>query len=95
LKDAQANEYNLLVFDAFTRDTLPVHRVTKEAIELYLSKLADHAVTAFNISNRYVDLRPVLGQLAQKAGLAAIVRGDVHVSDKSAQLAPSEPSLLS
>lgn len=81
LKDAEAHKYNLLVFDAFTGDTLPVHLVTKESIELYLSKLADHGVMAFNISNRYLDLRPVLGQLARNAGLTAIVREDVHVSD--------------
>jgi hypothetical protein len=81
LKDASAHKFNLLVVDAFTGDTVPTHLLTKEAIELYLAKLADHGLLAFNISNRYLDLRPVLDALAGSAGLATIVQEDVHVSD--------------
>jgi hypothetical protein len=54
--------------------------VTREAIQLYLTKLTEHGLLAFNISNRYLDLRPVLGSLAQDAGLAYTVQEDLNVS---------------
>lgn len=79
LTSASAHKYDLVVLDAFSSDTLPVHLVTREAIELYLAKLADHGLMAFNISNRYLDMRPVLGELAHDAGLASIVQEDVRV----------------
>jgi hypothetical protein len=79
LRSASEHKYDLVVLDAFSSDTLPVHLVTREAIELYLAKLANHGLMAFNISNRYMDMRPVLGELAHDAGLASIVQDDVHV----------------
>ncbi len=79
LRSASVHKYDLVVVDAFSSDTVPVHLVTREAIELYLAKLADHGLMAFNISNRYLDMRPVLGELAHDAGLASIVQDDVRV----------------
>ena len=79
LRNAPAQKYDMVVVDAFSSDTVPVHLVTSQAIELYLSKLADHGLLAFNISNRYLDMRPVLGELAQDAGLVSIVQEDVNV----------------
>ena len=76
LWNAPPHRYDLLVADAFTSDSVPVHLVTKEAIELYLAKLADHGLLAFHISNRYLDLRPVLGAIARSAGLACLIRDD-------------------
>jgi hypothetical protein len=79
LRTAPAYKYDMVVVDAFSSDTLPVHLLTREAIELYLAKLADHGLLAFNISNRYLDMRPVLGELAHDAGLASIVREDLNI----------------
>jgi hypothetical protein len=79
LRTASAHKYGLVVVDAFSGDSVPVHLVTREAIELYLSKLADHGLMAFNISNQYLDMRPVLGELARDAGLASIVQEDLKV----------------
>lgn len=76
LHNAPAHKYDMVVADAFSSDSVPVHLVTREAIDLYLAKLADHGLLAFNISNRYLDLRPVLGAIAQQAGLACIIRDD-------------------
>ena len=76
LQDAPAHKYDMVIADAFSSDTVPVHLVTREAIELYLAKLANHGLLAFNISNRYLDLRPVLGAIARSAGLECIVRDD-------------------
>jgi spermidine synthase len=79
LSSAPSHRYDLVVVDAFSSDTIPVHLVTREAIDLYLAKLAEHGLLAFNISNRYLDLSPVLGRLAHEAGLACIIRRDVPV----------------
>ncbi len=80
LRTAEAHKYDLVVVDAFSSDTVPVHLVTREAIELYLTKLTDHGYLAFNISNRYLDMKPVLGELARDAGLVSIVRDDSQIS---------------
>lgn len=79
LLDAAAHQYDLIIADAFSSDSVPVHLVTREAIELYLAKLADHGLLAFNISNRYLDLRPVLGSIAAAAGLKCLLRDDLQV----------------
>jgi hypothetical protein len=81
LEDAPAHKYDMVVADAFSSDTVPVHLVTREAIELYLAKLADHGLLAFNISNRYLDLRRVLGAVAQSAGLECIIRDDADLDN--------------
>jgi hypothetical protein len=69
LASAPANEYGLIVVDAFSSDAIPLHLVTRQALALYASKLAEHGVIGFHISNRYLDLEPVLGDLAADAGL--------------------------
>ncbi|MBI1386244.1 MAG: hypothetical protein GC150_15165 [Rhizobiales bacterium] len=60
---------DLLVVDAFSSDSIPVHLLTVEAFELYLAKLAPTGVLALHISNRHLNLRPVLASvLAHYAG---------------------------
>jgi hypothetical protein len=86
LRDAPPHRYDLVVADAFSSDTVPVHLVTREAIELYLAKLADHGLLAFNISNRYLDLRPVLGAIARNAGLACLIRDDSNPDSREQRL---------
>lgn len=69
LQDAPPGQYNLLVVDAFSSDAIPLHLITREALALYLSKLAPGGLLAFHISNRYLELEDVLGTLARDAGL--------------------------
>ena len=78
LREAGDGAYGLLVIDAFSSDAIPVHLITREAIALYLSKLAQGGVLAFHTSNRYLDLGPVLGTLAadRDPPLVARVRQD-------------------
>jgi len=76
LRHAGPHAYDLLVLDAFSSDAIPVHLVTREALGLYLEKLAPGGLLAFHVSHRLLDLRPVLGALAADAGLAARVRDD-------------------
>ncbi|MCL4503973.1 MAG: fused MFS/spermidine synthase, partial [Deltaproteobacteria bacterium] len=76
LQAAPPAQYNLFILDAFSSDAIPLHLVTREALGLYLSKLKNEGVLAFHISNRYLDLKPVLANLAQDAGLACLVQDD-------------------
>jgi len=81
LRDAPAHGYGLMVLDAFSGDSIPTHLLTREALALYLSKLAPNGVLAFHISNRYLDLHGVLGDLAQDAGLSCLMNDEAHVSE--------------
>jgi hypothetical protein len=80
LAEAPDGHYRLIVLDAFSSDAIPIHLVTREALALYLSKLADGGILAFHISNRRLDLRPVLAKLARDARLTCLVRDDSSVS---------------
>ena len=62
---------DLLALDAFASDAIPVHLLTREALESYLRVLAPEGVIAVHISNRHLDLEPVLATLAHRMGLAA------------------------
>jgi hypothetical protein len=74
LRDAPRRRYSLLVADAFSSDAIPTHLLTREALELYRSRLAPGAPVAFHISNRFLVLEPILGNLARDAGLACVAR---------------------
>jgi hypothetical protein len=72
LKDAAPHSYKLIVVDAFSSDAIPVHLITKEAVELYFEKLAPDGVLAVHISNRHLNLGPVLGNIVRELGLAGL-----------------------
>jgi hypothetical protein len=62
--------FNVMVIDAFTGDSIPVHLLTAEALDLYLRHLVPRGIIAFHVSNLYLDLVPVVQRLAQARGLA-------------------------
>ena len=72
--------YDILVVDAFTSDAIPTHLITREALELYLGKLAPGGVGALHISNRYLDLEPVVAGIPQSVGASALVGSDTYLS---------------
>jgi hypothetical protein len=76
LADAPEAAYDLLILDSFSSDSVPIHLISHEALKLYLSRLAANGVMCFNISNRYLDLEPVLARLAREEGLTAYARLD-------------------
>jgi spermidine synthase len=81
LRNAPEHAYGIIVLDAFSGDSIPTHLLTREALALYLTKLAPNGVLAFDISNRYLDLHGVLGNLARDAGLFCLTNDDLHVSE--------------
>lgn len=68
--------YDVIVLDAFGSDSIPVHLLTAEALDLYLSKLSRDGVLIIHISNRFIDLEPVLGRYAKERGYAARNRNE-------------------
>ncbi|HXG12437.1 MAG TPA: hypothetical protein VNK04_21955 [Gemmataceae bacterium] len=82
------HRYGLLVIDAFSSDAIPMHLITKEAVEIYLKKLADDGVLVFHISNRHLNLEPVLANLAEavEPPLVGYVQtdGDDDIPEKAA-----------
>jgi spermidine synthase len=78
--------FDLIVLDAFSSDAIPVHLLTKEAVEIYLRNIKDNGIIAFHISNRYFDLRRPLQRIAHELGLIVYVRDDnVATSDQMAE----------
>jgi hypothetical protein len=78
LNDAPEKFYQVIVLDAFSSDAIPVHLLTREAIKMYLSKLRDNGILVFNITNRYVNLEPVLADLAKEFDLVCLYQGDKY-----------------
>ena len=76
MADAPDGEYGVIVADAFSSDAIPVHLMTREAMDLYFDKLQDNGVLAIHISNRHLELEPVLGNVAQDAGLTCRAQYD-------------------
>ncbi|MDQ3966181.1 MAG: fused MFS/spermidine synthase, partial [Actinomycetota bacterium] len=81
LGNAPDGEYGVIAADAFSSDAIPVHLLTREALELYLSKLKSDGVMAYHISNRHLELEPVLGNLARDRGLVCYGQFDGEVED--------------
>jgi hypothetical protein len=63
--------YDVLFIDAFSGDAIPLHLLTVEAFETWLSRLADDGIIVFHLSNVYYDLRGVAARLAHHFGLLA------------------------
>ena len=72
LQNAPEGVYGLIVLDAFSSDAIPVHLVTQQALDLYLSKLAAGGMLAFHISSRSLNLKPILADLAESRKLICI-----------------------
>lgn len=74
LEFEQPQQFDILVLDAFSGDAIPVHLLTKEAIEAYLRHLKPEGVLACHISNLHFDLRPVVAGLAHESNLVSQIR---------------------
>jgi len=92
---ATTERFDVIVLDAYSSDAIPVHLLTREALALYLDRLAPGGVLLFHISNRHFRLAPVVARLALDAGLCARTR---HFEADARQIAagvlPSECAVL-
>ena len=69
--------FDVLAVDAFSSDAIPVHLITREALGVYLKHVAPDGIVAFHVSNRFLNLIPVVARLAQEHGAhVVLVRDD-------------------
>lgn len=69
LEREQPQAFDVLAIDAFSSDSIPAHLLTVEAVELYFRHLREGGILAVHISNRYLDLDPVVRGIGEKLGL--------------------------
>jgi hypothetical protein len=72
LEREPAQHYDLLVVDAFNGDAIPVHLLTRQALELYFRNLKPTGILALHLTNNHLDLAPVVKVLAQHLGKHAL-----------------------
>jgi hypothetical protein len=97
LADGSQN-FDLLVIDTFSGDTIPLHLLTKEAFEIYLAHLNEGGIMAINVSNRLFDLPVAIFKLAEAFDLnAALIEGKgdgIQSYDSVWMLLTSDPVFL-
>jgi hypothetical protein len=73
LESEPDQQFDVLVMDAFSGDSVPVHLITREAFRTYFRHLKPNGILAVNISNKYLDLTPVMERAADAYGKTGIV----------------------
>jgi SAM-dependent methyltransferase len=92
LEREEPQQFDVLVLDAFSGDTIPVHLLTAEAFEIYFRHLKPDGVIAAHISSRYVDLTPVIKSVERHFRYPAVVMSVME--QKGNSVAPSVWALL-
>ena len=80
-REDKEERYDLLAVDAFSDDAIPVHLLTKEAVELYRARVREDGIIALHISNRYLDLAQIVASISKATGLFAVevtAKGDKY-----------------
>jgi hypothetical protein len=91
LEAQPSQQFDLMAIDAFTSDAIPVHLLTREAFALYFRHLKPTGILAVHVSNRYLDLVPVVARNAHDFGKAAF---DVDDEDEDADYYTSSDWVL-
>jgi hypothetical protein len=73
LQEAPGERFDAIIVDAFSGDAIPTHLITREALQLYFRKLKPGGAVAFHITNKYLDLYPVLERIAAAMNQHAIL----------------------
>lgn len=81
LEKGPENRFDILVIDAFSSDAIPLHLMTKEAIDIYTRALAPDGMLLIHISNRFFELQPVLQADAKARGWNIAMRNDDVMDD--------------
>ncbi len=86
IADAPDGSYDLIVIDAFSSDAIPIHLMTREAVDTYKRKLAPRGILVMHISNRHLELASVVAGIAAANGMVVrthnTIEGDEEVSDE-------------
>jgi hypothetical protein len=85
IADAPEGGYDFIIIDAFSSDAIPIHLMTKEAVEIYKRKLAPQGILVMHISNRHLELASVVAGIAAANGMVVrthnSTEGDTELSD--------------
>jgi len=87
--------FDVLAVDAFSGDAIPVHLITREALAAYLRHLKPDGIVAFHVSNRFLELAPVVARLAREAGAHAALVSDDPAEDDASRRSSSDWVLVS
>jgi hypothetical protein len=76
LEREKPQRFDVLAIDAFSSDAIPVHLITREALRVYLRHVGEDGIVAFHVSNRFLDLVPVVARIAKESGAYAVLVSD-------------------
>ena len=76
LEREPSQQFDVLAMDAFSGDSIPMHLLTRQAMEIYLRHLKPGGVLAFQATNRFINIAPIVASLAAEFGLAAVLVAD-------------------
>ena len=82
LEREKPQQFDVLAVDAFSSDAIPVHLITREALQVFLKHIKPDGAVAFHVTNRYLRLAPVVKQLADEIGYEAVLITDDAEDDK-------------
>jgi spermidine synthase len=84
LEREPAQGFDVLAVDAFSSDAIPVHLITREALGIFLKHVKPDGIVAFHVSNRFLELIPVVARIAREQDAhAVLVRDDPEDEDNS------------
>ena len=85
MQDVADHSLDVIILDAYSSDAIPMHLVTREAYALYLSKIKPDGILLLHLSNRNLDLAPVLEDLAVDAGMQGYVQDEIYLTAQETQ----------
>lgn len=71
LAEESVGRFDILAVDAFSSDAIPLHLLTREAVQSYVERVSEHGLVLLHISNRFLDLEPVIAAIATDLGISA------------------------
>ena len=75
--------FDILAVDAFSSDSIPVHLITREALAVYLRHMKPDGIVAFHVSNRFLNLVPVVTRIAEENGAQAVLVDEESEEDRT------------
>ena len=85
LEREASNQFNVLAVDAFSGDSIPMHLITREAVRGFMGHVASSGILAYHVSNRFLNLPPVIAEIADREKLVGVVVEDPAQKDNTLQ----------
>ena len=83
LEREASNQFNVLAVDAFSGDSIPMHLITQEAVRGFMGHVASNGILAYHVSNRFLNVPPVLAEVADREKLVGVVVEDPAQKDNT------------